>query len=62
MSKKIKNQIKIGNNNKIVNSNFGTYNQNEKLKKESIPKTILIGVIIAVIGGVIVGIIMEYFK
>lgn len=61
MSKKIKNQIKIGNNNKIENSNFGTYEEN-KSRKESISKQILMGVVIAVIGGIIVGIIMEYLK
>lgn len=52
MSKKIKNQIKIGNNNKIENSNFGTHTQN-KLKKESVLKQIFVGIFVAVIGGII---------
>lgn len=58
MGKKIKNQIKIGNNNKIKNSNFGTHIEN-KLKKESMLKQILVGVVVAVIGGVFVWWITE---
>ena len=58
---KIKNRIKIGNNNKIKNSNFGIHTES-KSKKESILKQILVGLIVAVIGGVVVGIIMEYIK
>lgn len=50
---KIKNKIKIGNNNKIKNSNFGIHTES-KLKKESILKQILVGVVVAVIGGVLV--------
>ncbi|WP_300222212.1 hypothetical protein [uncultured Helicobacter sp.] len=50
---KIKNQIKIGNNNKIKNSNFGIHTES-KSKNESMLKQILVGVVVAVIGGVLV--------
>lgn len=53
MSKKIKNQIKIGDNNEIKNSNFGTYIEN-KSKNESVLKQIIIGIAVTVIGGVLV--------
>lgn len=61
MSKKIKNQIKIGNNNKIENSNFGTYIEN-KSKNESMLKQILTGVFVAVIAGIVVFVITENLK
>lgn len=60
MSEKINNNIKIGNNNTIKKSNIGNYAKTDRrCKKKSVVRNIIIGIFVAVVGGVIVSIITK---